>query len=190
MYVPQMQNTLPFTCLLVRTSIDPRRLASQITRRVNEILKDSPVASAKTLDQVRAIDFSRPRFQMLLLGVFAGLALLLATLGIYGVMAYSAAQRTQEIGIRIALGAGRREVLALMLGKGLKLACIGVALGCAGALASTRVMTSLLYAVTPTDPATFLGVSILILLISTLASFVPAWRASKTDPASTLRSQV
>ena len=190
MYVPQMQNTLPFTCLLVRTASDPLRMAPLITRRVNEVLKDSPVTAVKTFNDVQALYFSRPRFQMILLGVFAALALLLAALGIYGVMAYSAAQRTQEIGIRIALGAGPREVLALMLINGLKLACIGIALGCAGALACTRVMTSLLYAVTPTDPATFLGVSILIVVTSALASFLPAWRASKTDPANALRSQV
>jgi putative ABC transport system permease protein len=190
MYVPQMQNTLPFTCLLVRTASDPHRLAQQVTRRVNEVLTDSPVTAVKTLDEAREVYFSRPRFQTVLLGVFAGLALLLAALGIYAVMAYSAAQRRHEIGIRMALGADARQVLALVLGHALKLALIGVVLGLAGAFASTRLMATLLYGVTPTDTITFAGVSALLLAVATLASLVPAWRAAKTDPASTLRSQL
>jgi ABC-type antimicrobial peptide transport system permease subunit len=115
---------------------------------------------------------------------------LLATIGIYGVMAYSVTQRTHEIGIRMALGADARQVLGLVLGHGLKLALIGVVLGLAGAFASTRLMVTLLYGVTPTDVATFAGVSTLLVLVAALASFVPAWRAAKTDPASTLRSQL
>ncbi len=190
MYVPQMQNTLPFTCLLARTVIDPHGLAPQITRRVNEVLKDSPVSSVKTFDEVRAIDFSRPRFQMLLLGVFAGLALLLATLGVYGVMASSVAQRTNEIGIRMALGASQQQVLRLVLGNGVKLASIGAALGIASALACTRLMTTLLYGVTPTDALTFAAVSVVIFLTVALASYIPARRAARTDPATTLRSQL
>jgi putative ABC transport system permease protein len=190
MYVPQLQNTIPFTYFVLRTSGEAARLAPAVTRGVNEVLKDLPVSGVKTIEDRLAESFSRPRFQMLLLGAFAGLALLLATIGIYGVMAYSVTQRTHEIGIRMALGADAREVLGLMLGHGLKLALIGVVLGLAGAFASTRLMVTLLYGVTPTDVATFAGVSTLLVLVAALASFVPAWRAAKTDPASTLRSQL
>jgi putative ABC transport system permease protein len=190
MYVPQLQNTIPFTYFVLRTSGEAARLAPAVTRGVNEVLKDLPVSGVKTIEDRLAESFSRPRFQMLLLGAFAGLALLLATIGIYGVMAYSVTQRTHEIGIRMALGADAREVLGLILGHGLKLALIGVVLGLAGAFASTRLMVTLLYGVTPTDVATFAGVSTLLVLVAALASFVPAWRAAKTDPASTLRSQL
>jgi putative ABC transport system permease protein len=190
MYVPQMQNTTPFTCLLIRTASDPHQLMHQITRRVNEILKDSPVTAAKTLDEARAVYFSRPRFQTVVLGVFAGLALLLATLGIYAVMAYSVAQRTHEIGIRMALGADARKVLVLVLGHALKLALIGVTLGLVGAFASTRLMATLLYGVTPIDTTTFAVVSALLVAVAALASFVPAWRAAQTDPATTFRNQL
>jgi putative ABC transport system permease protein len=190
MYVPQLQNTIPFTYFVVRTSSDAARFAPAVTHGVNEVLKESPVSGVKTIEDRLAESFSRPRFQMLLLGVFGGLALLLATLGIYGVMAYSVTQRTNEIGIRMALGADARQVLALVLRHALKLALIGVALGLAGALASTRLMATLLYGVAPTDAITFAGVSILLVAVAALASFVPAWRAAQTDPASTLRSQL
>ncbi|HTA69819.1 MAG TPA: FtsX-like permease family protein, partial [Bryobacteraceae bacterium] len=190
MYVPQLQNTIPFTYFVVRTSSDAPRLVPAVTRGVNEVLKDLPVSGVKTIDERLAESFSRPRFQMLLLGAFAGLALMLATIGIYAVMAYSVAQRTHEIGIRMALGADRGQVLRLVLGHGLKLALIGVALGLAGAFASTRLITTLLYGVTPTDATTFAGVSTLLISVAALASFIPAWRAAKTDPANTLRSQL
>jgi len=190
MYVPQSQNTLPFTYFIVRTAGDPMRVEQPIIHAVNEILKESPVASVMTIEDRLAESFSRPRFQMLLLGVFAGIALLLATIGIYGVMAYSVTQRTQEIGIRIALGAGSREVLALVLGNALKLAAVGVVLGLTAAFACTRLMTTLLYNVQPTDFPTFAGVSALLVATAVLASFIPAWRASKTDPARTLRGQL
>ena len=190
MYVPQLQNTIPFTYFVVRTSSDAARFAPAVTRGVNEMLKDLPVSGVKTLEDRLAESFSRPRFQMLLLGAFAALALLLATIGIYGVMAYSVTQRTHEIGIRMALGADARRVLSLVLGHGLKLALIGVVLGVAVAFASTRLMTTLLYGITSTDAATFAGVSALLVAVAALASFIPAWRAAKTDPASTLRSQL
>jgi putative ABC transport system permease protein len=190
MYVPQLQNTIPFTYFVVRTSSEAARLVPAVTHGVNEVLKDLPVSGVMTIEDRLAESFSRPRFQMLLLGAFAGLALLLATIGIYGVMAYSVTQRTHEIGIRMALGADARQVLGLVLGHGLKLALIGVVLGLAGAFASTRLMVTLLFGVTPTDVATFAGVSTLLVIVAALASFVPAWRAAHTDPASTLRSQL
>jgi putative ABC transport system permease protein len=190
MYVPQSQNTLPFTYFVVRTAGDPMRLALPIARSVNEILKESSVANVKTIEDRLAESFSRPRFQMFVLGVFAFVALLLAAIGIYAIMAYSVAQRTQEIGIRMALGAYPRQVLTLILGNSLKLALLGVVLGLAAAFACTQLMTTLLYNVQPTDFATFAAVFALLVSTAVLASFIPAWRASKTDPAHTLRSQL
>jgi putative ABC transport system permease protein len=190
MYVPQSQNTLPFTYFIVRTAADPTRLAQPITRAVNEILKESPVASVKTIEDRLAESFSRPRFQMFVLGIFAAVALLLATIGIYGVMAYSVTQRTQEIGIRVALGADPRQVLTLILRNALKLALAGVALGLTAAFACTRLMTTLLYDVPPTDFPTFAVVSALLIGTAIFASLIPAWRAARTDPARTLRSQL
>ena len=124
---------------------------------------------------------------MVILGVFAAVALLLATLGIYGVMAYSVTLRKHEIGIRMALGADARQVLELILWHGLKLATTGIALGLGAAFACTRFMSSLLYSVQPTDALTFAGVSALLIATAAAASLIPAWRASTTDPASTLR---
>ncbi|MBZ5609964.1 MAG: ABC transporter permease [Acidobacteriia bacterium] len=187
MYAPQMQNVIPFTYLMVRTAADPSRLSQAMVRAVNSVLKDSPVAGVKTIEQRRADSVARPRFHMLVVGAFAGVALLLAAIGIYGVMAYSVAQRTQEIGIRMALGADARRVLALVLGNAIKLAGAGVALGLAGAFAATRLMTSLLYDVKPADPLTFTAVALVIVVISALATLIPAWRAAHTDPARTLR---
>ncbi len=127
---------------------------------------------------------------MYVLGVFAAVALLLAAIGIYGVMAYSVTQRTQEIGIRMALGADSRRVLAHVLSSVFRLALVGVAFGLAAALACTRLLTTLLYNVQPTDFATFGTVSALLISTAVVASLIPAWRASKTDPARTLRSQL
>jgi putative ABC transport system permease protein len=124
---------------------------------------------------------------MSLLGLFAGLALILAGVGIYGMMAYRVGQRMHEIGIYIALGAQRQDVLRLVLGDGAKLALAGIAIGIAGAMALTRVMTSLLFEVTPTDPATFASVAILLVLVALVACWVPAWRATRVDPMVALR---
>jgi putative ABC transport system permease protein len=190
MYVPQMQNTLPFTYLLVRTAGNPTGVKQAASRAVNEILKDSPVAGIKTIEERLAERFSRPRFQMVVLGVFAGVALLLAAIGIYAVMAYSVTQRTHEIGIRMAVGADARQIVSMVLANGLKLALAGVAFGLAAAYGCTRLIASLLYGIAPTDALTFGGVAALLVLTAALASFIPAWRASKMDPARTLRSQL
>lgn len=190
MYTPQMQNTLPFTYLMVRTAISPASLRTPIARAVNSVLKDSAVAGVKTVEERMGESIARPRFQMLVLGAFAAVALLLATLGIYAVMAFSVAQRTQEIGIRMALGADAGNVLGLVLGAAMRLAVTGVVLGLAGALAATRVMSSLLHGVKATDAVTFGVVSLVVIVTAALASLVPAWRAANTDPARTLGSQV
>jgi len=138
---------------------------------------------------VMSVSLTRRRFSMLLLGSFAGVALLLATLGTYGVIAHSVARRTQEIGIRMALGARPIDVLRLVLGQGARLALLGAALGVASALALTRLMASLLFGISPTDPATFVLTALLLPAVAVLASFVPARRATRVDPMIALRAE-
>src|SRR5207249_5096229 len=127
------------------------------------------------------------RFNLVLIGLFAALALVLAGVGIYGVMAYSVAQRTQELGIRLALGAQRRDLLKLVVGQGMRLAAIGIAIGLAGAFAATRILSTLLYQVKAHDTLTFLGVALLLSVVALLACLIPARRASKVDPMVALR---
>jgi putative ABC transport system permease protein len=130
-----------------------------------------------------------PRFHATLLGAFAALAMLLAAVGIYGLLAYTVAQRTREIGVRMALGASRRGILALVIGQGAVLAGIGVAAGLAGAFASTRYLSSLLFGITPLDPATFVAVALVFAAVALFASYVPARRATRVDPLVALRSE-
>jgi putative ABC transport system permease protein len=139
------------------------------------------------MEQVVSESVARQRFSMLLLGVFAGLALVLAAVGIYGVMSYSVAQRTHEIGIRMALGAQRNDVLKLTIWQGFKLVITGVTIGLAAAFVLTRVMSSLLFGISATDPITFLAISIVLVAVALLASYVPALRATRVDPMLALR---
>ena len=146
-----------------------------------------PIYNVKTLEQYRRDELSDKRLQAVLIGGFGLLALALASLGLYGMLSFSVAQRTQEIGIRMALGASQRDVLRLVVGQGIKLIAIGVALGLAGAFAATRVLQSLLFGVSATDPLTFVGVPLLLLIVALLACWVPARRATKIDPMIALR---
>jgi ABC-type antimicrobial peptide transport system permease subunit len=175
--------------LVVQTNVDPLSLAGTVRRTVWEIDKDQPVSDINSMEQVVSESVARERFSMLLLGAFAGLALLLAAVGIYGVMSYAIAQRTREIGIRMALGARRSDVLQLALGEGLRLVSVGVLIGLAAAFVLTRVMASLLFGVTPTDAATFITISVMLMSVATLASYIPALRATKVDPIFALRYQ-
>jgi putative ABC transport system permease protein len=173
--------------LVVRTNVEPLGLAAVVRRTVWEIDKDQPVSTIRTMEELLSESIARQRFSMLLLGIFATVALLLAAVGIYGVMADSVTQRTHEIGIRLALGARRGDVLRLVVKQGMVLALIGVAIGAAASLALTRLMKSLLYDVSATDPATFLGVSLLLAVVALLACLIPARRATKVDPLVALR---
>lgn len=173
--------------LVVRTSSDPLQLADAVRNEVWAVDKDQPVSNVSTMEAILAFSVARERFNMLLLAIFAAVALALAAVGIYGVMSYSVTQRTHEIGVRMALGANRSDVLRLVVGQGLKLVSIGVAIGLASAFALTRVMESLLFGVSATDPITFAAISVVLVAVAMIASYIPARRATKVDPMIALR---
>jgi len=173
--------------LVVKTDVDPASMAATVRNAVWQIDKDQPVSNIRTMEEILLDSIARQRFSMLLLAIFAGVALLLAAVGIYGVMSYSVAQRTHEIGIRMALGAQTGAVLKLAVGYGLKLVIAGVVIGLVAAFALTRVMSTLLYGVTATDPTTFALISLLLVGVAALASYIPARRATKVDPIIALR---
>jgi putative ABC transport system permease protein len=164
-------------------------LAAPVRNAIWSVDKDQTVADIDTMDHIVAEAVARQRFSMLLLGLFAALALLLASIGIYGVMSYSVAQRTREIGIRIALGARRVDVLQMTVKQALKLVGAGMLIGLVAAFLLTRVMASLLFGISATDPITFIGISLVLLAVAILASYVPALRATKVDPITALRAQ-
>jgi putative ABC transport system permease protein len=168
--------------LVIRTAGDPAALATTLRREVQALDKDQPVYSVRTFDDVVANSLGTRRVSMQLFAVFAGAALLLAALGIYGVMAYSVTQRTREIGIRMALGAQRSDVLGLVIRQGMMLTVIGVVVGLAGAFALTRLITSLLFGVAATDPLTFVAIPLLLLFVALIACYLPARRAARLDP--------
>ncbi len=173
--------------LVVRTHGDPASLVSTLITQVHSLDPQLAVAKVQMMTQVIRSSLAGPRFNTILLGIFASLALFLAAIGVYGVLAYSVARRTHEIGIRMALGARRGDVLKLVVGDGLRLAIIGVAIGLAGALGLMRFLSSLLYGVKPTDPLTLAAVSLLLIAVALLASYIPARRAAKVDPMVALR---
>ena len=175
------------TSLLLRTSVKPLSLSREVESAARDVNPNIPISQARSMEETLSLSLARQRFLMTLMSVFGGLALLLATVGIYGVISYSTSQRTHEIGIRMALGAERRDILRHIIGQGLRLALIGVAIGIAGALALTRFLTSLLYGVKPTDPLTFVGVSLILIAVALLACYIPARRAAKVDPMVALR---
>jgi len=173
--------------VLVRTSGDPLRLATEVQNQLRSVDPIVPIGRTRSLDQVLAASVALQGFMMVLVGVFAALAVLLAAVGIYGVMTYSVAQRTSEIGVRMALGAGPGHVLWLILRHTIRLVGIGVLVGLAGGLALTRVLANMLYGVRPYDPATFLGVATALVVIALVASYLPARRAMRVDPMVALR---
>jgi putative ABC transport system permease protein len=173
--------------LVVKTDVDPSSMAATVRKAVWDIDKDQPVSNIRTMESILADSIARQRFSMLLLAIFAAVALVLAGVGIYGVMSYSVAQRTREIGIRMALGAQTGAVLKLAVGYGLKLVVAGIVLGLIAAFALTRVMSTLLFGVTATDPATFTLISLLLVCVAAIASYIPAKRATKVNPIIALR---
>lgn len=190
MYLAYRQtNAFAPNALVVRTRVDPLSLGSTVQRTIWDVDKDQPVSDINTMENIVSAAVARQRFSMMLLGVFATLALVLAAVGIYGVMSYSVAQRTREIGIRMALGAQRSDVLKMTVKQGLKLVGFGLVIGLAVAFVLTRVMASLLFGVSATDPLTFLSISAVLLAVAVLASYIPALRATKVDPMVALRYQ-
>ena len=186
-YTPHAQDAWQSMVLVAKTKVEPAAMAAPIRQQVLSIDKDQPVFDVKTMWEVRAISLALFSFSSVMLSIFAGLALLLAAIGIYGVMFYSVTQRTQEIGIRMALGARTTDVLKLVVRNGMSLALIGVIAGLAGAFALTRLLASLLFGVTPTDVVTFSVVTVGLLMIALLACYIPARRATKVDPLVALR---
>jgi putative ABC transport system permease protein len=186
-FISNLQETTGPVNLVVRTHGDPRQLASAIRAEIHSLDREMPIAAVRTMDKYVSDSVAAPRFNTILLGGFAALALVLAAVGIFGVISYSVAQRTQEIGIRRALGADTGSVMRMVVMQGLLLSVIGVSVGAGGALAVTRLLGSLLFEVTPTDPATFTAVAAALIGVAFLASFLPARRAARIDPMVALR---
>ncbi len=187
MYVSFAQLPRQNLSLVVRGAGDPASLIAGVRSAVAELDRDLPLYNLRTLTQMLSESLARERFSLLLIVIFAGLALLLAGVGVYGVLAYSVTQRTHEIGVRLALGGSRRDVLRLVVGQGMKLVLVGIGAGLLAAFALTRLMAGLLYGVTATDPLTFAGVSVLLAGVALLACWIPARRATKVDPMIALR---
>jgi putative ABC transport system permease protein len=188
-YVPYAQFPIQSMDLVLRTDVPPRSLAVVAERVVHGLDAELPVAKVATLEEVLARSVSEPRFYAILLGSFAGTALFLAALGLFGVTSYAVTQRTRELAVRIALGAGRAELLRMVLLDALLLGAAGVAVGLAGALLLSRVLSSMLYSLSPRDPLTLGGVALLLLATTLVAGYVPARWATRVDPAVALRAE-
>jgi putative ABC transport system permease protein len=188
-YAPYLQKSEYRTDFVIKTSIDPESLVPSIRRELFAIDKEQAIASVSTLEDLVSTTLARPRFNMLLLSIFAVLALVLAAVGVYGVMAYLVTQRTHEIGIRVALGASEQDILKLVVNEGMILAVIGVIIGLGGSIALTRVMSSILFGVSATDPLTFSSIALLLTAVAAIACYIPARRAMKVDPMVALRHE-
>jgi putative ABC transport system permease protein len=194
-YVPHRQwhvslgNAIRSMTLVIKTTQDPAALTAAVRQQIRALDPNMPVAEVRTMSQVVDATLSTPRFTGVLLGTFAALALILSAIGIYGVLSYIVSRRTREIGIRVAIGAQRGQVIRLVLRNGLSLALIGVVVGVAAALWASELMRGLLHEVRPSDPLTFTAVGLLLSVIAAIASFVPAWRAARVDPVVVLKGE-
>jgi putative ABC transport system permease protein len=188
-FVPYLQSFVAITGLVIRTQGDPASMVGAIQGEMKSLDPDLPLYDIKTMEERLSESVAKRRFTLLLLGLFAAIALLLAAIGIYGVMSYSVAQRTHEIGIRMALGGQARDMLRLVIKQGMALTLVGVAIGLVAAFALTRLIESFLFGVSATDPATFTVVSLVLAAVAFAACFVPARRATKVDPMEALRHE-
>jgi predicted permease len=178
-----------FMSVAVRTMADPLVMTRAVRQAIQSVDKNMPMSNIKTMDDLLESSLGQRRLSMLLLGAFSAIALLLASIGIYGVLSYSVSQRARELGIRMALGAARGRVLRLVIGQGMALAVIGILIGLAAAFGLTRLLGTQLYSVTPTDPTTFALVSFLLASIALVATIIPALRATRVDPVVALREE-
>jgi putative ABC transport system permease protein len=184
---PFAQSPQPAMSLALRTSSEPLRFAPALRQAVLELDREQPVSRVAAMEQTLAGSLAAQRFSTVLLGIFAVVALVLAAIGIYGVISFSVTRRTHEIGIRMALGARRADVLRMVVLEGTLLALMGVSIGLAAAFALTRLIGSLLYGVKATDPLVFSAISLLLIAVAALASYLPARRAARVDPMVALR---
>jgi ABC-type antimicrobial peptide transport system permease subunit len=175
--------------LVVRTQDDPSRMGEALVAQVRRLDPEQPVADLKTFDEWLGGAVARRRFMLVLLGGFAALGLVLTAVGLYGTTAYGVVQRTRELGIRAALGASRRDLLWSVLRQALVVVAVGIAAGLAGALVASRLLSSLLFEVSATDPVVFVAIALLLLVVSTLAGFLPARRATRADPMIAIRAE-
>jgi putative ABC transport system permease protein len=187
LYLPHAQYPVPFMSLVVRTAGNPAEMTATVRQAVQKLDRDQVPTEIATMQQVLANSIQTQRFSMFVLGAFAILAVALAAVGIYGVMSYVVAQRTHEIGIRIALGARLENILLLVLKNALRMTIVGIFLGAVGAFALTRLMKSLLFGVMPTDLPTFVVVCLSLVVVALVACYLPARRATKVDPLVALR---
>jgi putative ABC transport system permease protein len=188
-YWPYFQFPQLFNSIVVRADGDPQQLMPAVRAAIWSVNKNQPISQMTTMANVLSESVARHRLYMILLGVFAASALVLAAVGVYGMVSYSVSQRTREMGIRIAVGAARGDVLRLVVDQGARVAFLGIAAGILAALALTRLMASLLFEVSATDPVTFLAVAALLTLVALASSFLPARRATRVDPMVALRSE-
>jgi putative ABC transport system permease protein len=188
-YVPYLQGSIPNVLVCVRTSIDPQSLAAAVRKEVQRLDPQQPIYSVNTMEQLRAATIAPDRLNLTLLGAFAGLALMLALIGLYGVISYSVTQRTQEMSVRIALGAQAQDIWRLVIVQGVKLSVIGVVIGVVVALMTARLASGLLFNVPATDPATYVAIAVLFFGVSLAACWMPARRAMKVDPMVALRHE-
>jgi predicted permease len=189
LYTPHLQSGAGSLVVVVRTSTDPAGLTAAITREARAIDPNLPIFDVKTMEQWLSDSLARRRFAMLMLGLFAVVAMLLAAVGVYGVMSYTVAQRTREIGVRVALGAQTLDVLRLVVRQGMSLAGLGVGIGLLAAIGATRLMAGLLFGVRAADPITFVAIALILTLVALLACLLPARRATKVDPMVALRNE-
>jgi putative ABC transport system permease protein len=187
MYFPMAQVPWPTMTLVVRSSANTQSLVAAVRAKIAESDQDLPVTGILSFDEVVSTSVAQPRIIMQFVGVFAGFALMLAAIGIYGVMAYSVTTRKQEMGIRVALGARPADILRLVVGQGMRMTFIGVALGVVVSLALTRLLASLLFGVRATDPLVFAGAALVLIAAAFLACYLPAQRATRVDPIVVLR---
>jgi putative ABC transport system permease protein len=186
-YLSALQDSFGNMFVVVRTTVEPTAVAGAIRQAAAEVDKSAAVSDIRTMDHIVSNAVTQPRFNLFLLGLFSCIALLLSAAGIYGVTAYSVAQRTHEFGIRMALGAQVGDVLRMIIRQGMLLISVGIAVGLAASFALTRLLRTLLFGVSSTDPLTFVAITLLLTLVALIACYVPARRATKVDPLMALR---